>query len=418
MQLSSTPPPPVAGAAPAPFTSHTLLPPEMQVTRVGKGTVQSEIDRSIRVLLEGDGPASKRQIVPDSKGAAELMASEHGPKFEQAIRAFVSVADAHEGKENLKSITFVPDEHSSKGVSVLNRVDSLARAGMDIGRMLDPTEYRVGLIRKQFPQYSRAQIRAELRRGAAAEGVKMLTQGEAQTIAFAGAWNGDGHIVMTPDVSREMLATLGLYRIQPGDSAQQLPRPVRDDKARWTWHAAIHESHHSITPMGERGPEWESVMEESVPEVLTPSTIDPTMRKAGADAKLAARPARDTKHEAVDWPAWNRDHLPKPAKSDMDTAEGRYTDGPELVRQLLRMAGIDRRTVAGKATALDLLQGEDSSHVPSRIAAAIAAKHGLDDAKTDQLVQLIQQAALGGTSIGDISKLVNGTEAGDAGSSS
>jgi hypothetical protein len=378
----------------------------MQVARIGKGSVASEVDRSIRVLLEGDGPASTRAIVPDSKGAADLMASEHGPKFEQAIRAFVSVADAHQGKENLKSITVVPDEHSSKGVSVLNRIDSLARAGLDVDAMLDPTEYRVGKIRKEYPQYSRAQIRQELRRGAAAEGVKMLTQGEAQTIAFAGAWNGDGHIVMTPDVSREMLATLGLYRIQPGDSATKLPPVARDDRARWTWHAAIHESHHSITPMQGRGEEWESVMEESVPEVLTPSTIDPTMRKAGADAKLAARPARDTRHEAVDWPAWNRDHLPRPAKQDMDTAEGRYTDGPELVRQLLRLAGIDRRTTEGKASALEILQGDVAKMVPTRIAGAIAAKHGLDAAKTDQLVDLIRKASIGDGSIHDVERLI------------
>lgn len=406
MQVASAPPPPVAAAATAPFTSRTLLPREMQVTRIGRGTVASEVDRSIRVLLEGDGPASSRAIVPDSRGAAELMASEHGPKFEQAIRAFVSVADAHQGKENLKSITFVPDEHASKGVSVLNRIDSLARAGLDVDAMLDPTEYRVGRLRKQFHQYSRAEVRQELRKGAAAEGVKMLTQGEAQTIAFAGAWNGDGHIVMTPDVSREMLATLGLYRIQPGDSATKLPPVARDDRARWTWHAAIHESHHSITPMQGRGQEWESVMEESVPEVLTPSTIDPTMRRAGADARLAARPARDTKQEAVDWAAWNRDHLPMPAKSDTDTAEGRYTDGPELVRQLLRLAGVDRRTTEGRATALDLLQGDVAKTVPTRIAGAIATRHGLDAAKTDQIVDLIRKAALGDGTIGDVERVI------------
>jgi hypothetical protein len=402
--------------SPHEFTSRTLLPREMQVARIGKGSVASEIDRSIRVLLEGDGPASSRKVVPDSKAAVELMASPSGPKFEQAIRAFVSVADAHQGNENLKSITFVPDEHASKGVSVLNRVDSLARSGLPVDAMLNPTEYRVGLVRKQFPEVSRAEIRQELRRLAASEGVKMLTEGEAQTIAFAGAWNGDGHIVMTPDVSREMLATLGLYRIQPGDSATKLPPVERDDRARWTWHAAIHEAHHSISPVTGRGEEWESVMEESVPEVLTPQSISPTMHKAGADAKLAARPARDTKTEPVNWPAWNRDHLPKPSEADASTAAGRYTDGPELVRQLLRLAGIDRRTKAGEATALELLQGESAAHVPTRLAEAIATENGLSAAKTDRLVELIRGAAIGGGTIGDIRKFIDGTEAGHAGS--
>jgi hypothetical protein len=415
MQVSSSPSLPVAAAAPpGAFTSRVVLPHELQVARIGKGSVASEIDRSIRVLLKGDGPASTREVVPDSKAAAELLASEHGPKFEQAIHSFVSVADGFQGKENLKSITFLPDEHASKGVSILNRVDQLSRAGLDIDAMLQPTEYRVGLVRKQLPQYSRDEIRATLRQYAAAEAAKQLTDGEAAQVAFAGAWNGDGHIVVMPDVSRDMLATLGLYRLQPGDQTTTLPRDERDDAARWSWHAAIHESHHSITPLTQRGPEWTSVMEESVPEVLTPSSIDPTIRAAGADPKLAARPARDTKHEAVDWSAWSRAHLPAPDADSAATAQGRYTDGPELVRDLQRMAGIDRRTTDGKATATELLQGQQASRVPGRIADAIASAHGLDDKQADKLANLIRQAAIGNGSITTIQHFLDGTDAAHA----
>ena len=52
------------------------------------------------------------------------------------------------------------------------------------------------------------------------------------------------------------------------------------------------------------------------------------MRSGGADTSLAARPARDTKGEAVDWPAWNRDHLPKPPKDDAEAPTPSATSEP------------------------------------------------------------------------------------------
>ncbi|MCW2927294.1 MAG: hypothetical protein JWM86_1262 [Thermoleophilia bacterium] len=385
------------------------LPPEMLGARIGKGTVRSEIDRAIRVRIEGTGPVSTRDIIADSKAASALMASPNGDKFVTAVRSFLTVGDAHQGKENLKTVTFLPDEHASKGISVLNWADSLARDGkMTASDVIEPSKAHLDDVQKKFPQFTREQVRGELRGLTAVEGVKQLTAGEAGNISFAGAWNSDGHIVMMPDVSREMLATLGLYRIQPGDGLTKAPVERRDERARWTWHAAIHEAHHSITPMGKRGPEWTSVMEEAVPEVLTPSGIQPTMQAAGADPRLAARPARDTKGEAVDWPAWSRDHLPKPPAEQEATAKGRYTDGPELVRDLLRMAGIDRRTTEGKATALELLQGQTASRVPRRIADAIVAAKGLDAAAAPDLAQLIRKASIGKATLAEIERLVAG----------
>jgi hypothetical protein len=416
MQLSPTsrpasaPPTPAAPAAPAAdaFSTATLLPHELQVARIGKGTVRSEVDRSIRVLLDGDGPASQRRIVPDSSAAAELMASPAGERFEKGVRAFLSVADPHVGKENLKSVTFLPDEHASKAVSVLNWAGTASRGGLDIDRALQPTEHSVAKLRKALPDYSREQIRTELRTMQAREAVKQLTDGEAEHVSFAGAWNSDGNIVMMPDVSRDMLATMGLYREQPGDGLAQLPRSVRDEQARWSWHAALHEAQHSVTPMRTRGPEWTSVIEEAVPEVLVPQSIQSTLRAAGADPDLAARPVRDTKQEAVDWAAWNRDHLPRPAASEVATAKGRYTDGPELVRRLLRLADVDRRTTEGKERALDILQGRAAKFVPRRIADAIASARGLPGSAAPKLAELIREAAVGERSIGDITDFVDG----------
>ena len=406
MQLSPTAATPAPPAIPSSFSAAKVLPHEMQVARIGKGTVRSEVDRSIRVLLKGDGPPSTRQIVADSKSAAELLASKDGPTFTKAISSFLSVADPHVGHENLKSITLLPDEHASKGVSVLNWADSASREGLDVASMIEPTDEAVDAAHEQLPQYGKDEIRSELRRLQASEGVKLLTDGEAQNVSFAGAWNSDGHIVMMPDVSRDMLATIGLYRIQPGDSLQQIPRKHRDAQARWSWHAALHEAHHSITPMSMRGPEWTSVMEEAVPELLTPQSIEPTLRKAGADPDLAARPARDTKGEAVDWGPWNRDHLPRPSASEAATAQGRYTDGPQMLRELLQMAKIDRRTTEGRAAALDLLQGRSAKFVPRRVADAIVAANDLPADRAPKLAELIRKASIGAKSMADITAFV------------
>jgi hypothetical protein len=398
MQLSSvanTPPPQPVATIPPTTSARATLPHELQVARIGKGTVRSEVDRSIRVLLAGDGPPSTREIVADSKAAVDLVSSKDGPTFVRAIRSFLEVADPHVGKENLKSITLLPDEHASKGVAVLHWAERMAGDGTSADVAIEPEQAQLDAAHAAFPQFSRDQVRGELRRLAAAEGAKLIAAPEAEDVSFSGAWNSDGHIVMMPDVSRDMLASVGLYRTQPGDQLTKTPVEHRADQARWSWHAALHEAHHSITPPGDRGEEWSSVLEEAVAEVLTPASIAKTLRAAGADPALAARPARDTKREAVDWKAWNRDHLPQPAAAEVATAEGRYTDGPALVRDLLRMAHIDRRTTTGKAAALEILQGDHVNEVPGRLADAIVAAKGLPASTTGQLEQLIQQAAVG-----------------------
>lgn len=416
MQLAPTTASPALAPTPAPapatsgFSTATLLPHEMQVARIGKGTVRSEVDRSIRVLLQGDGPPSQRTIVADSKAAADLIASPSGETFTKAVKSFLSVADAHVGKENLKSVTFLPDEHASKAVSVLNWAGNVTDAGLNIDDMLKPSDKLVAQIHQQIPTMSPDAIRAKLRKEQASGGIKQLTDGEARQVSFAGAWNTNGHIVMMPDVSRNMLATIGLYNTQPGDQLAQRRPQDRTASARWSWHAALHEAQHSITPMGSRGPEWTSVMEEAVPEVLVPSSIRPTLHRAGADPSLAAHITDGSTPAVIDWAAWSRDHLPKPAASEAATAQGRYTDGPALVRDLLRMAKIDRRTTEGKATTTELLQGRSAQFVPRRIADAIVTANGLPSSAAPKLADLIRQASIGKRTLADIRDFVTPKE--------
>jgi hypothetical protein len=410
MQLSSLGPVSIATAASAPraeYSAQGLLPHELQVARIGKGTVQSEVDRTIRVRLEGDGPPSQARLVPDSAAADALLSSPDGPKLDRAIRSFLKVADGHAGKENLNSVTLLPDEHASKAVSVLNWAAANTRAGEDISSMLDPTEYRVAQIRKENPEYSRAQIRGIMRQYAAQDAAKRLSAGDTSELAFSAAWNYDGNIVVMPDVSRDLLTGIGLYRTQPGDETSKLPRTIRSLQARQAWQTVVHETNHSITPLRNfDAPEHTRVFEEAIPEVLADSKIGATVHAAGADLARSALPARDTRHEVVDWPAWNRDHLPKPPADKVETAQGRYFDGPTLVRELLHLAKVDRRTSEGKAATEELLQGQTASRVPKRLADAIVSAQGLPAAKADPLAELIRRVSVGEKSLADITSFL------------
>ena len=142
---------------------------------------------------------SERDSSPFGGTWTFLLASKDGPTLDRALRSFLAVADPHVGHENLKTVTLLPDEHASKGVSVLNWADSARRGGVDISGMLDPRKSDVEKIHKEHPEYSREEITHELRRYAASEGVKQLTEGEAANVSFAGAWNSDGHIVVMPE---------------------------------------------------------------------------------------------------------------------------------------------------------------------------------------------------------------------------
>jgi hypothetical protein len=391
-----------------PFSAQALLPREIQNARVGHGTVASEIDRSIRLRLDGDGPASQVELVPDSAAAAQLMANpEHAAKLTTAIRTFLAEADAYQGKENLNSVTLVPDEHASKGISMLNWATVERGGPMDVEQAIEPTRYAVDKLRKEHPEYSRQDLAGALRQVNADALTKELTGEEAANVKFAAAWNAEGNIVFMPDRSRDLLASIGLYRIQPGDEATKLPPAYRPYSAFDAWHAGLHEAHHSITPeLNEHSPEHTSVFEEAVPEVMSvPGTIS-KMIHGGGNPMALARVARSEKGQAVDWAAWNRDHLPKPPESQMATAEGRYVDGPKLVLDLLKLAGIDRRTTEGKARTADLLQGERAARVPKRLAEAIVEAKGLAPAKADKLADLIRAACVGLQGLGDIKDFV------------
>lgn len=349
------------------FSAGGLLPPQVLAAAAGAGagTVRSEIDRAIRVVLAGDGPASTRAIVADSAAAAALLASPRGLALEQAIRGIVSVADAHAGHDNLHSLSLLPDEQAAGAVMVLNSASVAARAG-------EPA------MQAASPEAARALV-------------DELTAPTATDLAFAGAWNGGGEIVLAPDTSRSLLASIGLYhdrfaafRDNPG--IPEFYAASRAAAARGAWETVVHEVHHSITPRPPgHAPEDVRVVEEASATLLARLQAEAVMQLGGAGAPFVD-PA------PVSWSAWSPSRLPPAPTAQQLAAAARYVDGPKLLGDLLALAGLDERTPAGRRSIEDLLQRDVSARVPQALAEAIVTERQLDAGAAPRLAELIRKA--------------------------
>jgi hypothetical protein len=353
----------------------------------GKGSVAQAIERSIRIRFDGNAEPSQRSIVPETQAAVDLLGSPAGPTYERAMRAIASVADGHQGADDLKTITLYPDERSTLGGAVLDRLDIDRRDGQRIAKLDNRQEAR---------RY-----------------VRDATEGELEDLAFRAAVNRDGHIGIAPDVSREFLSTLGLYVPKDGDDLLRMPADDQRDTLAESWKTVVHETHHSVTPETSWDDEAVNVLEESVPTVMERLQGPVIAAKAGADIEGEVQRlgypdggAADAKAGAVQWGAWNRDRLPAPPDELEETAGARYTDGPELVERLVKLAGIDTSTPEGIAQTDALLQGERAKVVPQRIAAAIAKQRGLSVDHEQELAELIHDAAGSTATIKDIERLL------------
>lgn len=368
-----------------------LVPEQLLDTRIGKGTVASEFDRAVRVRIEGSG--DDRRFVPETTAAERLLASPAGSKFEKLLRSATNtpILDAAKGVDDLHAITLVPDEHAAKAVDLLGRVLDFARA----------TKQPVRFSESGTPADEKAAMR-EFAGGVA----KQLPE----QLAFSAGWNGGGDILIAPDVSRSLLAGIDAYAFGRGDSllhARSEPgkpkvptaeRPPSSEKARdFNLREALatltHERHHSLTPMGNRGSETTSIFEEVSAEVLGVRERGIVQRAAGADVNGVAKdPTSAVDQGNLGWKPWNRDHLPQPPKELTDTAQDRYTDGPRVVRELMRTAGIDFRTTEGRRAVTEILQGGDVARAPRRLADALIQQHGVDAAHREELVELVKRS--------------------------
>jgi hypothetical protein len=336
-----------------------LVPDVALDARIGRGTVASEFDRALSVRIEGDGPASQRRIVPQTTTAERVLASPAGPAFERLVRRTMAVGDAAQGRENLRSLTLVPDHNALKAVEALGMVTYTARNSGEPVR------------------FSESGTPAAERAGAASFARDVAAQ--AHENASTLAWNANGEMTVMPDVSRRLLATLGAYKLRPGDRLLEQPPAVREAILRDDWDTLLHEAHHSVTPAWDRESAATGIWEEAIPTVLAMRDRSLAARQAGADiAGIAADPASGRDDAALPWTGWNRSIYPKPSKEQQQETTATYVDGPAVLRDLLNLAGVDRRTTAGRERSIDLLQGAAAQYVPRRVADAIIAERGVD----------------------------------------
>lgn len=377
MQLTAT------AAIPARDRIRPLMPADIQDkvpdvvldTRIGRGTVASELDRNVRVRFEGDGLPSERRIIPETTTAQKLLASPAGKPFEALLRRTLATADAARGADDLRSITLAPDEHAAKAATLIDAIGDFARQ----------TGAPVRLTESGSPAAEKAAARE------VALGVATHLPGQ---IAFAAARNRAGDMLVMPDVARGLLASVGAYQPQAGDDLVAAPPTVRRLMLREGFDTLVHEAHHSVTPqLAPRESATTGTFEESIATIfgnrLRGRVSSPV---SDAVAAVVADPTSARDQAKLGWKPWNREHLPKPPTELTDTAQAHYVDGPAVVRRLLRGAGVDLRTREGHARAFDILQGRAAAHAPRRLADALVEARGIDAAHREDVVRRVRES--------------------------
>ena len=371
-------PPPVRDRVRArmPADVQGLVPDALLDSRVAGGTIASQFDRTLSVRIEGDGPASTRTIVPQTTTAERALASPAGPAIERLVRRTMAVGDAWEGRENLRSITLVPDEHALQAVEVLGYVvDDVRRSG-------EPATFTDG----GTPAQERAAAQAFTR-----EVASEVLESNANTLA----WNADGEMVVMPDVSRRLLATIDAYQLRPGDDVSRASATRRDEILRDDWDTLLHEASHSVTPERHDSSDAANVWEEAIPTVIARRDRSNAARQAGADiGRIATDPTSGRDDAQLGWASWSRSRMPAPTQEERDEAHAVYGDGPEALRDLLGLAGIDRRTTEGRERTIELLQGRAARYVPRRVADAIMQERSLDASLREPLVRRVRDSLL------------------------
>lgn len=105
-------------------------------------------------------------------------------------------------------------------------------------------------------------------------------------------------------------------------------------------------------------------------------------------ARLAHEPNFDT-----GWGVYKRPELTKEKQQDYDKETARnYGDSQVVLRDLVRLAGGDFRSNAGKALAFELLQRKSMRFTPGVLAKAIIEHNDLDAKVYDRLRERIKNA--------------------------
>jgi hypothetical protein len=306
-------------------------------TPVDDRTVGSILHEEVQVGFRGTGPMSKRELVPLSSGAHELLYGTHRDAAERVLRGVLATLDGHEGAVNLRGISLSTDQASFAA----NLLASNVEAGFF------PDSVATGDV----------------------AGFEQSMVSLIPSVRVAKAQN-TGWLDLGPRVSEKLRGVI-----------EQDPRSTSDDASEVAL-TLLHELQHSVSPHDPATIEERHVwLEEGIAETLA--------WWPGEAAKLRERMGVPTR------PGQPIDPWSVPADS---VASGEYRNRHRVVQSLLGLAGVaptsDDGTLdpAARDRAWQLLQGDVVQRVPRNLARAIADRHGLDDAAsmwlTDRIVDL------------------------------
>jgi hypothetical protein len=337
--------------------SRRHLPDSLLEAKVGRSTLAGSLNDQVRFRVLRHGDVKDWSIVPDSPTAAALVQSKAGTGLLRQLETAMRSTAPLEQVSDLKGFILAEDTESVLAGRVLSWLD-------------DPSDPD-GKAMKRLGELNRTKVAGRV--------MRKWGDGLDQQLATAGAWNAEGWITFMPDTARAMLVNAGAY-----DPHRQREKTLLQAKSWANYLAgnAPHEVQHSVSgpsPTAYTGDaRW---MEEGTANVFsrTPTYLARNAKASNLNpahyaAMLAHEPSFDT-----GWTPWKRPELDKDKQSDHDKEVSRnYGRSQEVLRDLVRLAGGDFRSNAGKARAFELLQRRSMRFTPGVLAKAIIEQHDLD----------------------------------------
>jgi hypothetical protein len=338
-------------------------------SRLGRSTVAGALNDQVRFRFDKTGTPTQWGLVPDNELTADLAASPAGPKLEAKLRDVLrTVERGHaQGALQLQGIMLSDDEEAwAAGLQLMMR--DAARTS-DAPMLRPPTN-------------------------------KDALAGAEVTANLAGAQSIYGWVHVAPDHARSMLTSVGAYSPAASEKFARsgvLAEHVGQLLGHELEHRVSEADFRTVKAVGEYMPiAW---IEEGTATLL--EMDDPRTSASNAAAWGVSRQQHAGHVGAPDsfdpgWKPWERDE--SYWKSFEETAKVNYGDSVVTLKGLLRLAGVDRRTIAGRERTEQLLQDAVVTEVPTVLAKAILAERGLraSRARVEDLSEHIVNANVAG----------------------
>jgi hypothetical protein len=348
--------------------SREVLPESLLAARVGRGTLAGALNDQVRFRVVREGAPSDWAIVPDTKLAADLVASRAGNGLLRQLRVAIESTGSLGDRSNLKGFVLPDDLDSVIAARALSALEAPAgEDGETLARAAASGDVPAAeRVLHEWRDYSRLRS------------------------ARAGAWNAKGWITFAPHTARAMLVAAGAYAPD-----RKIEPQLLEAGARTTYLSgdAPHEVQHSITPRtGSASAAW---LEEGIANVFsrTPVFHRANARRAGLTPERYASQLSHAPWFQTGWTTYRRPELTPTQRREKEQAARRnYGDSQVVLRDLVHLAGGDFRSTDGRATTVELLQSKQIRYVPGMLADAIIERHDLDPAVRERLRLRIAEA--------------------------